>query len=120
MAAALETHDQILRGAIESNGGFVFATGGDSFSAAFSSPTSALTAAIEAQRGLVESGCGLKVRMGAHSGETIERDGNYFGPALNRTARLMSIGHGGKILVSTTIRELVTSGGSEFADLGEH
>lgn len=104
MDAQLEIHDRVLRGAIESHGGFVFATGGDSFSAAFSSPTSALTAAVGAQRGLIDSGCELQVRMGVHSGEAVERDGNYFGPPLNRTARLMSIGHGGQILVSATAR----------------
>ena len=84
MASDLEIHDRILREVIESHGGFVFATGGDSFSAAFSSPTSALTAAAEAQRQLASSECGLRVRMGVHSGEAVERDGNYFGPALNR------------------------------------
>ena len=99
---------------IEANGGFVFATGGDSFSAAFGSSTEALTAAAEAQRQLDSSECGLRVRMGVHSGEAVERDGNYFGPALNRTARLMSIGHGGQILVSATTRELVTIGDFEF------
>lgn len=35
MDRALEVHDRVLRGAIESHGGYVFATGGDSFSAAF-------------------------------------------------------------------------------------
>ncbi len=119
-ARDLEVHDRVLRAAIESNGGFVFATGGDSFSAAFTSPSSALTAAVDAQRRLVEAGCGLAVRMGVHSGEAIERDGNYFGPALNRTARLMSIGHGGQVLVSLTTRELVTGARFTFTDLGEH
>ena len=84
MAADLETHDRVLREAIDSHGGFVFATGGDSFSAAFSSPTMALSAAVEAQRALIASACRLRVRMGVHSGEAVERDGNYFGPALNR------------------------------------
>ncbi len=120
MAADLEIHDRILGETIESNGGFVFATGGDSFSAAFGSSTEALTAAAEAQRQLDSSECGLRVRMGVHSGEAVERDGNYFGPALNRTARLMSIGHGGQVLVSATTRELVTIGDFEFEDLGEH
>lgn len=49
MAAGLEIHDRVLREAIDSHGGFVFATGGDSFSAAFSSPTMALSAAVEPQ-----------------------------------------------------------------------
>jgi class 3 adenylate cyclase len=120
MAADLEVYDSIVRQAIESHGGFVFATGGDSFSAAFTSPSDALAAAVEAQRGLTESECPLRVRMGVHSGEAVERDGNYFGPALDRTARLMSVGHGEQILASTTFRELVSSSEFEFVDLGEH
>lgn len=119
-AAALEVHDQVLRDTIESHGGFVFATGGDSFSVAFSSPSMALSAAVDAQRELVESGCGLRVRMGVHSGEAVERDGNYYGPPLNRTARLMSIGHGGQVLVSATTRDLALGSEFEFVELGEH
>lgn len=80
MAADLEIHDRILGETIESNGGFGFATGGDSFSAAFGSSTEALTAAAEAQRELDSSECGLRVRMGVHSGEAVERDGNHLGP----------------------------------------
>ena len=120
MASDLEGHDRVLRKAIESNGGFVFATGGDSFSAAFGSPSSALTAAVEAQRELVGSDGPLSVRMGVHSGEAVERDGNYFGPALNRTARLMSLGHGGQVLVSTTTAGMVTDERFSLVDLGEH
>jgi len=120
MASDLEGHDRVLRKAIESNGGFVFATGGDSFSAAFGSPSSALTAAVEAQRELVGSDGPLSVRMGVHSGEAVERDGNYFGPALNRTARLMSLGHGGQVLVSATTAGMLTDERFSLVDLGEH
>ena len=63
------------------------------------------------------------VRVAVHTGEAIERDGDYFGPALNRAARLMGMGHGGQVLVSHATEQLV--GGSlpasvELLDLGEH
>src|SRR5262249_45968910 len=48
------------------------------------------------------------------------RDGDYYGPALNRAARLMSVGHGGQILVSLATNELVRGSGVDVADLGMH
>ncbi len=108
MDAALKQHDAILREVIEHHSGYVFKTVGDAFCAAFSRSSDALAAAIEAQLALggkdssaVE---GLRVRMGLHAGEVSQRDGDYFGPTLNRVARLMSIGHGGQVLLSETVR----------------
>jgi class 3 adenylate cyclase len=49
----------------------------------------------------------LKVRVGLHTGEAEERDGDYFGPPLNCAARPMSAGHGGQILLSIATQELV-------------
>ena len=76
MRSALERHDIIVRGAIESHGGYVFATGGDAFSAAFQSLSDGIEAALSAQRLLnaeewedVE----IRVRMALHVGEAEER-----------------------------------------------
>ena len=49
----------------------------------------------------------LRVRMGLHTGTAEERDGDYFGPAVNRAARVMSAGHGGQVLLSLVTEELV-------------
>ena len=49
----------------------------------------------------------LRVRMGVHLGTVQERDGDYFGSAVNRAARLMGIAHGGQVLVSLAVEELV-------------
>jgi len=109
MHGALERHDDILRTAIEDNGGFVFATGGDAFSAAFQTAQNALAAAVEAQLVLTGEDWGevrLRIRMGVHTGEAEERDDNYFGPVVNESARLMSAGHGGQILVSETAQRI--------------
>ncbi len=61
----------------------------------------------------------MRVRMGVHTGEASERDGDYFGPAVNRAARLMNAGHGGQVLVGATTAAVVV-GGAALVDLGEH
>jgi predicted ATPase/class 3 adenylate cyclase len=126
MPAALARHDEILRSSIEGHDGYVFATGGDGFAAAFARAGDALRAAMAAQSLLAAEGwfggVAIRVRMGLHTGEAVERDGDYFGPAVNRAARLMSIGHGGQVLVSSATAEIVAGvvfGGAVLLDLGE-
>jgi class 3 adenylate cyclase len=111
MAGALERHDAIVRSAIDAHGGFVFSTGGDGVAAAFGRAGDALSAATIAQAGLIEETwpekAAIRVRMGVHTGEAVERDGDYFGPALNRTARLMAVAHGGQTVCSRATAALV-------------
>ena len=126
MSEALVRHDEILRTAIEAHNGHVFKTVGDAFYAAFSTALEALSAALDAQRALhhaewEETGP-LRVRMALHTGATEERDGDYFGPSLNRVARLLSAGHGGQVLMSLATEELVRDELPEetaLRDLGE-
>lgn len=122
MASALEAHDVILRDIIRSHDGRVFATGGDGLAAAFASAADGLGAAADAQRALRAhlwpDELELRVRMGVHTGTAHERGGDYFGPALNRTARIMSVGHGGQVLVSAAARGLAPTW--DYADLGLH
>ena len=103
MRAALEAHDEVLRGAITGHGGRVFKHTGDGMCAAFASPRAAVDAAVDSQRKL-----GLPVRMGIATGEAELREGDYFGPVLNRAARVMSAGHGGQILLDGADRGLVS------------
>jgi class 3 adenylate cyclase len=86
---ALAAHDEVLRKAIEAHGGWLFKHAGDGVGAAFASPTSAVDAAVGAQRALE-----LPVRMGLATGEAQLREGDYFGAVLNRAARVMAAGHG--------------------------
>ena len=129
MRSALARHDEVLRSAIESSGGHVFKTMGDAFCAAFPTAPDALEVALFAQRALLvdqeewgEAGP-LLVRMALHTGAAEERDGDYFGPPLNRVARLLSAAHGGQTLLSLPAQELVRDllpVGVELRDLGEH
>ena len=124
MAAALRLHDEALRSAIADQGGYVFSTAGDAFAAAFSSASEAAAAAIAMQRALSAvswpTPSPLTIRIGLHVGVSEERDGNYFGPVLNRAARLMSAANGGQVLMSGVFESLL--GEPEWArvDLGEH
>src|SRR5829696_3495023 len=112
MSEALVRHDEILRTAIEAHDGHVFKTVGDAFHAIFSTAPDTLKAALEAQRTLLreewEETGPLRVRMALHSGVAEERDGDYFGPTLNRVARILVLGHGGQILLSHATHNLVT------------
>jgi predicted ATPase len=111
MRLALAAHDEVLRGAIEGHGGWLFKHTGDGVCAAFASPMSAVEAAVAAQRALE-----LPVRMGLASGEAELRDGDYFGAVLNRAARVMAAGHGGQILLADSTAGLLS--GVDLVDLG--
>ncbi len=104
MPAAVKRHDELLRSFIESNGGFVFKTIGDAFCGVFDEVASAINAALDIQRALAKEDFsavgGLGVRIALHTGTCDERNGDYFGPTVNRVARLLSVGHGGQILLS--------------------
>ncbi|MGO9155942.1 ATP-binding protein, partial [Mycobacterium sp.] len=111
MRAALAAHDEVLRGVIEAQGGYLFKHTGDGVCAAFASPRSAVDAAVAAQRALE-----LPVRMGIATGEAELREGDYFGAVLNRAARVMAAGHGGQILVAESTAGLLS--GVDLIDLG--
>jgi DNA-binding SARP family transcriptional activator len=127
MAEALRRHDQVVRECIESSEGYVFKTVGDAFCAVFGSAAQAVVAATAVQRTVgTESwpkALELRVRVALHTGICEERDGDYFGPPLNRIARLMDIAHGGQTVVSRATAELIQDAlpsGISLLDLGEH
>jgi predicted ATPase/class 3 adenylate cyclase len=112
MQGALKRHDELMRDAIEAQQGRVFKTMGDAFCAAFANAPDALRAALQAQRALQAETWpppvgALRVRMGLHTGNAEERDNDYFGPSVNRVARLQAAAHGGQILLSLATQELV-------------
>jgi predicted ATPase len=110
-------HDTRFRAAIEANHGYVVKATGDGFHAAFARAADAVQAAVRMQEATADLP-GIAVRMGVNTGEVQERDGDYFGPAVNRAARLMAAGHGGQVLLSGVTAELVP--GLTLTNLGEH
>jgi class 3 adenylate cyclase len=126
MSDALARHDHILHNATQSRGGHGFKTVGDAFCVAFSDASDAVEAALASQRSLSaeewEEGFSIRARMALHTGTVEERGGDYFGPPVNRVARLLSAGHGGQTLLSSVTRELVRDRlpeGTELRDMGE-
>lgn len=124
MGRMVARHDEILNAAIKDSDGYVFTTAGDAFAAAFSDPHDALSAAIAMQQALAGEPWEIEevlVRVGLHTGVAHERDGDYFGPTLNRAARIMSAGHGGQVLVSRATRDVLSAEhAAGLIDLGEH
>jgi predicted ATPase/class 3 adenylate cyclase len=107
MAAALARHDELARTAVVGHRGIVVKTTGDGLYAAFEDPLDALNATLTLQRSLADpaatNGIALRIRCGLHSGQIEQRDNDYFGPPVNRTARLMSAAHGGQVLLTQAV-----------------
>src|SRR5262245_26499115 len=89
---AVRRHHELLRDAVEAQGGVVFETVGDAVYAAFTGPTDAVAAALAGQLALHGEAWGetgpLRARMGVHLGEAERQGGHYFGAPLYRCARL--------------------------------
>jgi predicted ATPase/class 3 adenylate cyclase len=127
MQDAVRRHDALVRTAIDANGGYVFKTIGDAFCAVFARPEDAIHAALGAQRAISKedfsAAGGVSIRMALHTGTSEERDGDYFGPTVNRVSRLLAIGHGGQVLVSGVTTDLVQGTlpmQATLQDLGAH
>lgn len=111
MRAALVRHDALARAAIESHRGLVVKTLGDGVYAAFDDPLDAINSMLQLQHSLAEpdatAGLALEVRCGVHLGSNERRDGDFFGATVNRAARIMSVAHGGQMLLSQPVAALV-------------
>ncbi|MEP7189115.1 MAG: helix-turn-helix domain-containing protein, partial [Roseiflexaceae bacterium] len=127
MPDTIARHDALLKATVAAHGGVVFKTVGDSVLAAFARASDALTAALDAQRAIGVEPWAVaeapQVRMALHTGSAEVRDGDYFGPALNRAARLLAAGHGGQVLLSLATAQLVREqlpSATTLHDLGTH
>ena len=128
MRAALARHDSLLRSAVEDHGGILVKTTGDGLLAVFHTGVDAVVAALAIQHAIGaeswDQAIGrLRVRIGLLTGAAEARDGDYYGPAVNRAARLTSAAHGGQVLLSKTTQELVRDelpDGVETLDLGQY
>ncbi len=124
----LQAHNAIMADAIDRNGGYLMKTEGDSYKVAFSDPAAAIRCAVVAQAALQRYPWPsdipkLKVRMAIHSGRPFAQGGDYFGPPVNRAARMMSACNGGQILVSEdtlNLAEQKVGRETRFIDQGYH
>ncbi|WP_369803293.1 BTAD domain-containing putative transcriptional regulator [Mycobacterium sp. E2699] len=128
MAAALARHDELVEQVVTSRGGRLIKTRGegDATFSVFDRPSAAAAAAIELQDAIDHEPWALsepmRVRVALHTGEAELRDGDYFGRAVNRAARLRSLATGGQILCSGATAELVIDSLPDhvaLADLGK-
>ena len=121
MALAIPRHDELLRSAIETHRGTVFATGGDGVAAAFGRAADAVGAAEQIRRTLDAerwpTPVSIRVRLGLHTGEALERNGDYLGAAVNRAARVAAAANGGQTLLSDVTSELLADR-DDLVDLG--
>ncbi len=128
MTVDLARHDGLLRSCIEAAGGEVFSHTGDGMAAAFTVAPDAVAAAVTAQRALAAAAWAavpgpLRARMAIHAGVAQRREGNYFGPPLNRVARLLGIASGSQVLCSQAAAELIGAdlpADVALIDQGEH
>src|SRR5579859_796700 len=129
MQAPLARHDALLRQAVADHNGHIVKMTGDGCHAAFAGALEGALAALQAQQALAAEAWpeiapdALRVRMGLYAGEAEARAGDYYGSSVNRAARLMSVAHGGQILISAAAADLLRDRlphGVALRDLGEH
>jgi predicted ATPase len=111
MRPALEIHDSIARSCIERHRGTLVKKTGDGVHAAFADPLDALNAMLDMQLQLAAAGeaagFALALRCGLHLGADERRDGDFYGQHVNRAARVMSVAHGGQMLLSEAVQAQV-------------
>ncbi len=129
MRAALVRHDAIVAEHVRQHGGIVVKSRGegDSFFAIFGRAANAVAAALSIQQALYKqvwrTDAPLRVRMAIHTGKVELRESDYYGPTVNRCARLRALAHGGQVLLSGVTAQLVASSlpvGASLHDLGTH
>ena len=108
---ALGEHQRVLRAAFEEHDGREVHTEGDAFFVAFARASDAIAAAVAGQRALASKswpeGVDVRVRIGVHTGEAAIARDDYVGLDVHRAARICAAGHGGQVLISSSMRELV-------------
>ncbi|HEX8217982.1 MAG TPA: NB-ARC domain-containing protein, partial [Chloroflexia bacterium] len=127
--SALLRHDELIEALVSRHSGSVVRPRGegDSRFAVFSRASDAVASVAAIQQAFLAepwpTPTPLQVRVALHTGEADLREGDYYGSAVNRCARLRSVAHGGQTLLSRTTRDLVRDAlpdKVEMRDLGEH
>jgi class 3 adenylate cyclase len=116
--ALLDNHDNVVRHELERYRGREVNTVGDGFVAMFTSPSVAIDCAdavVDAVRPL-----GIEVRVGIHAGEVEVRGDDIAGMAVHIGARVAALAGPSEVLVSSTVREIVTGSRRMFDERGEY
>jgi predicted ATPase len=127
MRDAMARHDRIVAACVKDSGGVAVGQAGDSVLAVFRRAGDAAASALAIQREFGREpwppGGELKARISLHTGEAQLREGQYYGLALNRCARLLATGHGGQVLLTGASEQLLVDEPpprSALWDLGIH
>ena len=126
MRAALAQHDALNRSAVQAHGGRIVKGTGDGIHAVFHQPLQALLAMLQLQHALADAaataGLPLHIRCGLHCAAEEARDNDFYGPEVNRAARIMGVAHGGQMLVSAAVAQALRHqlpSGVQLKDLGD-
>lgn len=127
MRDALTVHDAAIDDAVRRFDGTVFKHVGDACYCVFHAAIDAIRAAVQAQRNLRDASWpeltgSLHVRMGIHTGSALVAENDYYGPTLNRAARISAAAHGGQVIVSQSTASLARALDEELElrSLGRH
>lgn len=111
MHAALAAHDALVERCVTMHDGVIVKSTGDGVHAIFDDPLGGVQAALDLQLALLDpqatADVALRVRCGLHAGLNTRRGNDFYGAAVNRAARIMSVAHGGQVLLSAAVTELV-------------
>ncbi len=116
-SAMLDAHDRVVRDLLRRHRGREINTTGDGFAACFDGPGRGIACATSITQAARE--LGIEVRAGLHTGECEIRGDDLAGLAVHVAARIGSLAGPGEVLVSNTVKDLVTGSGIEFVDIGE-
>lgn len=114
----LDNHDTTIRHELERFGGTEVNTVGDGFVAIFTSPSGAINCAEAIVDAVLP--LGIEVRVGIHAGEVELRGNDIAGMAVHIGARVSALAGPSEVLVSSTVREIVTGSRHGFTDRGEY
>lgn len=120
----LEAHNTIVRAQVAEHGGYEVKSQGDGFMIAFPSARQAVLSAIDIQQALARRAANgelpVRVRIGIHTGEAIQHDGDFYGKSVILAARIADQAQGGEVLVSSLVAQLLEPAGDlRFKDAGE-
>ena len=112
----LREHNAIVRERVVAHGGFEVKTIGDAFMVAFQSARRALICSMDIQRAFAAYSrenpeCAIRIRVGLHAGEPVREGGDFYGKSVIVASRIAGQAHGGEILVSSLLKDLVESAG---------